>query len=183
MKPSPAIVGIDLGTTNSAVACLDDSGRPVVLRNAEEANITPSVVQIRADGTTVVGAVAKQEVTLEAANTAQFFKRDMGTNASYSYGGRQWTPVDLSAEVLAKLKRDGEAALGREIARAIVTVPAYFQDAARLATRAAGAKAGLDVVEMINEPTAAALAYGLKRTDDQLVMVYDLGGGTFDVTL
>lgn len=179
-----AIVGIDLGTTNSAIAVVDASGQPVLLANAEGSKTTPSVVQVRADGSVVVGEAAKQEVILEKENTAHFFKRDMGTDAVYDYHGRPWTPVDLSAAVLRKLKRDGEAALGTEISRAVITVPAYFMDGARLATKVAGEKAGLEVTQIINEPTAAALAYGLqRRAREEVVMVYDLGGGTFDISL
>lgn len=178
------LVGIDLGTTNSAIAWITSEGIPEVLPNAEGQKITPSVVQVRADGTTLVGELAKREVVLEKENTAQFFKRDMGTSATYDYHGRVWTPVDLSAEVLKKLKADGEAVLGRTIRPAIITVPAYFQDAARVATQSAGQKAGLEVVQVINEPTAAALAYGYKQSQrEETILVYDLGGGTFDITL
>jgi molecular chaperone DnaK len=178
------IVGIDLGTTNSAIAYINDYGRPEVLSNSEGKKITPSVVQLRANGNALVGDAAKQEIALEKENTAQFFKRDMGTAAVYSYYGHNYTPTELSAEVLKKLKADGEAQLGKPIRRAVITVPAYFQDAPRLATRDAGEMAGLEVIQMINEPTAAAIAYGLKQnTQDELVMVYDLGGGTFDISL
>jgi molecular chaperone DnaK len=182
---SPAtVVGIDLGTTNSAIAYINQFGRPEVLPNAEGKKITPSVVQIRADGSTVVGEAAKLEMALEKENTAHFFKRDMGTPAVYEYCGREYTPVDLSAEVLKQLKRDAEAALDAEVRRAVITVPAYFHDGPRVATRLAGEKAGLEVVQIINEPTAAALAYGLKQVErEEVVMVYDLGGGTFDITL
>ncbi|MEI9975286.1 MAG: Hsp70 family protein [Ignavibacteriota bacterium] len=178
------LVGIDLGTTNSAIAWITPEGIPEILPNAEGQKITPSVVQVRPDGTTLVGELAKREVVLEKENTAQFFKRDMGTSATYDYHGRVWTPVDLSAEVLKKLKVDGEAALGRTIRSAIITVPAYFQDAARVATQAAGQQAGLEVLQVINEPTAAALTYGYKQTQqEETILVYDLGGGTFDITL
>ena len=179
-----AIVGIDLGTTNSAVACMDDFGRPQVLPNADGKKITPSVVQIREDGSMLVGESAKLEMALEAENTAHFFKRDMGTSTVYEYRGRNYTPVDLSAAVLRQLKTDAESALGREVRKAVVTVPAYFHDGPRVATKQAAEDAGLTVIQIINEPTAAAVAYGLRQIDhEETVLVYDLGGGTFDITL
>lgn len=178
------VVGIDLGTTNSAIAYINDFGRPEVLLNGEGKRITPSVIQLRADGTTLVGEVAKLEMALEKENTAHFFKRDMGKSVFYEYHGRTYTPVDLSAELLKQLKQDAESALNKEIQRAVITVPAYFHDGPRVATREAGEKAGLEVVQMINEPTAAALAYGPKQNGkEEVVMVYDLGGGTFDISL
>lgn len=178
------VVGIDLGTTNCAIAHIDAYGKPAVIQSAEGRSIVPSVVQVRADGTTLVGDDAKQELAFEKEHTAHFFKRDMGTAAQYEYRGRTFTPVSLSAEVLKKLKADAEAALGRPVKRAVITVPAYFQDGARLATQEAGRLAGLEVLQVINEPTAAALAYGLGRSGArERVLVYDLGGGTFDVTL
>jgi len=178
------VVGIDLGTTNSAVAHINEFGRPEVLANSAGKKITPSVVQIRADGSVLIGEEAKLEMALEKENTAHFFKRDMGASVRYEYHGRQYTPVDLSAAVLKQLKLDAETALGLEVRRAVITVPAYFHDGPRVATRQAGELAGLDVVQIINEPTAAALTYGLKQLDrEELVMVYDLGGGTFDITL
>jgi molecular chaperone DnaK (HSP70) len=177
-------VGIDLGTTNSVIAYINEYGRPEVIPNLEGKNITPSVVQFRAGGGVVVGEIAKQEIALEKENTAHFFKRDMGSTAVYEYQGARYTPAQLSAEVLKKLKHDAESHLGREIKRAVITVPAYFHDAPRVATREAGELAGLEVAQMINEPTAAAFAYGLKQTDrEEVLMVYDLGGGTFDITL
>jgi molecular chaperone DnaK (HSP70) len=182
--PHSDLIGIDLGTTNSAIAHLDAYGKPVVIPSAEGRPIVPSVVQLREDGTALVGDEAKHAIALEKEHTAQFFKRDMGTDASYSYRGRLHTPVTLSAEVLKKLKADAEAALGHPVRRAVITVPAYFQDAARLATCEAGKLAGLEVLQVVNEPTAAALAYGLgNRPGRERVLVYDLGGGTFDVTL
>ncbi|HEY0546005.1 MAG TPA: Hsp70 family protein [Pyrinomonadaceae bacterium] len=178
------VVGIDLGTTNSAIAYINEFGRPEVLANSEGKKITPSVVQLRADGSALVGEAAKLELALEKENTAHFFKRDMGTPVFYEYHGRSYTPVDLSAELLKQLKLNAEAALNTEIRRAIITVPAYFYDGPRVATREAGEKAGLEVVQIINEPTAAALAYGLKQSGrEEVVLVYDLGGGTFDITL
>ncbi len=184
MAEEDVLAGIDLGTTNSALAIVHPDRPPEVLPNAESQRLTPSVVQISADGTTLVGELAKREVVLEKENTAQFFKREMGTSTVYEYRGRTWTPTDLSAEVLKKLKLDAEAFLRKPVRRAVVTVPAYFQDAARVATRQAGEQAGLEVIQIINEPTAAALAYGLKqRPLEEVILVYDLGGGTFDITL
>jgi molecular chaperone DnaK (HSP70) len=184
MKNSP-IIGIDLGTTNSAVAYINPAyGKAEVIPNAEGRNVTPSVVQIRPDGSAVVGETAKQEVAIEKENTAQFFKRGMGTGTVYRYQGRDYTPTDLSAEVLKKLKADAEAFLQTEVRQAVITVPAYFHDKPRVATRQAGEQAGLEVLQMIDEPTAAAVAYGFNRSDkDETVLVYDLGGGTFDVSL
>ena len=184
MKKSP-IIGIDLGTTNCAVAYINPAfDKAEIIPNSEGRNITPSVVQIRCDGSVVVGETAKQEVAIESENTAQFFKRDMGTAAIYKYCGRDYTPTDLSAEVLKKLKDDAEIFLQTEIHQAVITVPAYFHDKARVATRQAGLQAGLEVLQMMDEPTAAAVAYGFKGTDkDETVLVYDLGGGTFDISL
>lgn len=180
---SDIVVGIDLGTTNSVLAYVNARGQPEVLPNAEGKKITPSVVQIRPHGV-LVGEPAKQEVMIEKENTAQFFKRDMGTPTVFEYCGKPYTPTELSAEVLKKLKRDAEGTLGTPIRRAVITVPHYFQDAARVETREAGEKAGLDVVQIINEPTAAAFAYGFKQIQrDEIILVYDLGGGTFDITL
>lgn len=178
------VIGIDLGTTNSATAYINQWGRPEVIPNHEGRTITPSVVQFRADGSAVVGEAAKQEISLEKENTAHFFKRDMGTAAVYEYQGRRYTPTEVSAEVLRKLKHDAEAHLEAKINRAVITVPAYFHDAPRIATKEAGEMAGLEVLQMINEPTAAAFAYGMKQTrEEEVVLVYDLGGGTFDITL
>lgn len=178
------VVGIDLGTTNSSIAHINEFGRPEVIPNSDGKKITPSVVQLRADGSALVGEAAKLEMALEKENTAHFFKRDMGTPAVYEYHERNYTPVDLSAEVLKQLRRDAETALGAQVRRAVITVPAYFHDGPRIATRQAAERAGLEVVQIINEPTAAALAYGLKRSEgEEVLMVYDLGGGTFDITL
>jgi molecular chaperone DnaK len=179
-----AIVGIDLGTTNSAVASVDGFGRPEVLPGSDGKKITPSVVQIREDGNMLVGEAAKLEMPLELENTAHFFKRDMGTSIVYEYRGRSYTPKDLSAAVLRQLKVDAETALNQEVSRAVITVPAYFHDGPRVATRMAAEDAGLEVIQIINEPTAAAIAYGLRHVDhEETVLVYDLGGGTFDITL
>lgn len=184
MKKSP-ILGIDLGTTNSVVAYVNPAyNKAEVIPNAERRNITPSVVQLRPEGGAVVGETAKQEIAIEQENTAQFFKRGMGTGAIYKYQGRNYTPTDLSAEVLKKLKADAEAFLQTEVRQAVITVPAYFHDRPRVATRQAGEQAGLEVLQMIDEPTAAAVAYGFNRSDkDETILVYDLGGGTFDVSL
>ncbi|HEY0460090.1 MAG TPA: Hsp70 family protein [Pyrinomonadaceae bacterium] len=183
MSKNP-VVGIDLGTTNSAIAYINQYGKPEVLSNGEGKKITPSVVQIRSDDTTVVGEIAKQEIALEKENTAHFFKRDMGTNATYEYHGRFYTPVDLSAEILKKLKNAAEAILETPVTRAVITVPAYFHNTQRIATQKAGEKAGLEVLQMINEPTAAAVAYGFNQfSREEIIMVYDLGGGTFDISL
>lgn len=178
------LVGIDLGTTNSAIAVVASPDRVEVLPNAEGAKTTPSVVQIRPDGSTIVGELARRELVLEKERTALFFKRDMGTSSVYEYGGRCWTPTDLSVEVLKKLKADAENYLHRAVRKAVITVPAYFQDAARVATQNAGERAGLEVLQIINEPTAAALAYGFRHVQrEETLLVYDLGGGTFDITL
>jgi molecular chaperone DnaK (HSP70) len=174
-------VGIDLGTTFSAIAWVDDSGRPVVLPNAEGGRTTPSVVQLHPDGSAVVGEEAWRELVLQSDQTARFFKRDMGRGAVYEYHGRSYRPADLSGFVLAKLRRDAEVALGRPVRKAVVTVPAYFDNGPRLDTQEAGRQAGLELLDIINEPTAAALAYGKRR--EETVLVYDLGGGTFDVSL
>lgn len=177
-------IGIDLGTTNSAVAWVDGFGRPEVLVNSDGKKITPSVVQIREDGSMLVGEAARLEMPLELENTAHFFKRDMGTSIVYDYRGRSYSPGDLSAAVLRQLKLDAERALNQEIRRAVITVPAYFHDGPRVATKVSAEDAGLEVIQMINEPTAAAIAYGVRHIDhEETVLVYDLGGGTFDSTL
>jgi len=178
------VVGIDLGTTNSVLAIIDESGRPFIVPNADGKRTTPSIVQVAPNGELIVGDCALTDLPFEAANTARFFKRDMENDVRYEYRGRPFTPVDFSAAVLAKLKRDAEAHLGWPVHRAVVTVPAYFLDAGRLKTRRAAENAGLEVLQIINEPTAAALAYGLRVVENErLILVYDLGGGTFDVTL
>ncbi|NVB81017.1 MAG: Hsp70 family protein [Kofleriaceae bacterium] len=180
MKP---VIGIDLGTTFSLTAVLQ-AGRPQVLANAVGELLTPSAVSIDDDDTVLVGAPARARATTHPARTATAFKRDMGTDRKYTLGGRTFTPQELSALVLGSLKKDAEAALGMEIEEAVVTVPAYFGDAQRQATRDAGAIAGLKVERIINEPTAAALAYGLhERHREMRAVVIDLGGGTFDVTV
>lgn len=179
------IIGIDLGTTNSAVAYVDESGNPQIINNRDGERTTPSVILFE-DGTPVVGSVAKSSSISDPLNVVQFVKRQMG-NTSYKFLNEQdqeFTPEELSAIILKKLKEDAEDALGYRINKAVITVPAYFDDAQRKATQDAGAIAGLDVLKVINEPTAAALAYGVRQSGgNQNVMVYDLGGGTFDVTL
>lgn len=183
MSPSHVIVGIDLGTTYSLVSILE-SGGPRVLPNALGELLTPSAVSFLPDGTVLVGAAARARYTTHPESTVLSFKRDMGTDKTYRLGGRELRPQELSALVLGALKRDAEAALGCEVREAVVTVPAYFGDLQRQATRDAGAIAGLTVERIINEPTAAALAYGLhEREREQRVVVLDLGGGTFDVTV
>lgn len=178
------VLGIDLGTTNCAVAYINSYGKAEIIPNEDGKRITPSVVQVRPDGSTVVGETAKQEIAFEKENTAHFFKRDMGTDASYEFHDRYYSPTDLSTEILKQLKADAEKFLQTEIRKAVITVPAYFHDKPRVATRQAGEQAGLEVLQMINEPTAAAIAYGFNRSGkDEVVMVYDLGGGTFDISL
>lgn len=180
---SPPIVGIDLGTTYSLVSVLQ-AGVPLVLPNVLGEGLTPSAVSVREDGTLLVGAAARARATTHPERTALAFKRDMGTQRQLQLGERTFSPVELSALVLESLKRDAEVALGCAITEAVVTVPAYFGDLQRQATRDAGALAGLVVERIVNEPTAAAMAYGLhERSRDQRVVVLDLGGGTFDVTV
>jgi molecular chaperone HscC len=179
----PCLVGIDLGTTNSLVAVLQD-GLPVVIPNAVGEALTPSAVSIGDDGEVLVGAAALARAASHPERTATAFKRDMGTDRRYSLGGRSLTPPELSAMVLRALRQDAEAALGRTVDEAVITVPAYFDELQRRATRDAAAIAGLKVERIINEPTAAALAYGLHQRDRELrIAVLDLGGGTFDVTV
>ena len=180
---SKTIVGIDLGTTYSLVAVLQ-AGRPVVLPNAIGELLTASAVSITDDEVILVGAPARARATTHPNRTALAFKRDMGTDRTYKLGKRTFTPQALSAMVLASLKRDAEAVLGKTVDEAVVTVPAYFGDKQRQATRDAAEIAGLHVERIINEPTAAALAYGLhERHREMRVAVLDLGGGTFDVTI
>ena len=176
-------VGIDLGTTNSVVSVLE-GGDPVVIANAEGSRTTPSVVAFAKDGEVLVGEVAKRQAITNPDRTIRSVKRHMGTGWSQEVDGKDYTPQELSARVLQKLKRDAEAYLGTPVTKAVVTVPAYFDDAQRTATKEAGQIAGLEVLRIINEPTAAALAYGLdKEGADQTILVFDLGGGTFDVSI
>ena len=175
-------VGIDLGTTNSVVSVLE-GGDPTVIANAEGQRTTPSVVAFAKNGEVLVGEVAKRQAVTNVDRTIRSVKRHMGTSWTKTVDGKDYTPQQISAFVLQKLKRDAEAYLGDEVTSAVITVPAYFNDAERQATKEAGQVAGLEVLRIINEPTAAALAYGLDKGDDQTILVFDLGGGTFDVSL
>ncbi|HAN44429.1 MAG TPA: molecular chaperone DnaK [Ruminococcaceae bacterium] len=176
------IIGIDLGTTNSCVAVME-GGEPVVIANAEGARTTPSVVAFSKTGERMVGQVAKRQAITNPDNTVISIKRKMGSDYKVNIDGKAYTPQEISAMILQKLKADAEAYLGEKVTEAVITVPAYFTDAQRQATKDAGRIAGLDVKRIINEPTAAALAYGVDKESDQKVMVYDLGGGTFDVSI
>ena len=176
-------VGIDLGTTNSVVSVLE-GGEPTVIANAEGARTTPSVVAFSKSGEVLVGEVAKRQAVTNVDRTISSVKRHMGTDWEVDIDGKEYRPQQISAFVLQKLKRDAEAYLGESVTNAVITVPAYFGDAERQATKEAGEIAGLSVDRIINEPTAAALAYGLDKADlEQTVLVFDLGGGTFDVSL
>ncbi len=176
-------VGIDLGTTNSVVAVLE-AGEPVVIPNAEGSRVTPSVVGFAKNGEILVGEVAKRQAITNPERTVRSIKRHMGSKDwTLEIDGKRWTPQEISAQILMKLKRDAEAYLGDSVTQAVITVPAYFDDAQRQATKEAGQIAGLEVLRIINEPTAAALAYGLDKQHDQTILVFDLGGGTFDVSL
>lgn len=175
-------IGIDLGTTNSCVAVIE-GGEPVVIPNAEGGRTTPSVVAFSKTGERMVGQVAKRQAITNPERTVVSIKREMGTNHKVNIDGKAYTPQEISAMILQKLKADAEAYLGDTVSAAVITVPAYFTDAQRQATKDAGKIAGLDVKRIINEPTAAALSYGIDKGEDQKVMVYDLGGGTFDVSI
>ena len=175
-------IGIDLGTTNSCVAVME-GGEPVVIANPEGARTTPSVVAFSKTGERMIGQVAKRQAVSNADRTISSIKREMGTNYKVTIDGKSYTPQEISAMILQKLKADAEAYLGEPVTEAVITVPAYFTDAQRQATKDAGKIAGLDVKRIINEPTAAALAYGVDKETDQKIMVYDLGGGTFDVSI
>ena len=176
------IIGIDLGTTNSCVAVFE-GGEPIVIPNPEGARTTPSVVAFSKTGERMVGQVAKRQAITNPDRTISSVKREMGTNFKTSVDGKDYTPQEISAMILQKLKADAEAYLGTTVTEAVITVPAYFSDAQRQATKDAGKIAGLEVKRIINEPTAAALAYGMDKETDQKIMVFDLGGGTFDVSL
>src|SRR5438093_4086106 len=179
----PRAVGIDLGTTNSVVAVLE-AGEPVVIPNAEGSRITPSVVGFTKGGEILVGEVAKRQAIMNPDRTIRSIKREMGRKDwTLDIDGKKWTPQEISAQILAKLKRDAESYLGDKVTQAVITVPAYFDDAQRQATKEAGQIAGLDVLRIINEPTAAALAYHLEKESEATILVFDLGGGTFDVSL
>src|SRR6266536_2999805 len=177
-------VGIDLGTTNSVVAVLE-GGEPTVIPNSEGSRTTPSVVAYSKNGEILVGEVAKRQAITNPDRTVRSIKRHMGEKDwSLDVDGKKWTPQEVSAQILGKLKRDAESFLGDKVTQAVVTVPAYFDDSQRQATKEAGQIAGLEVLRIINEPTAAALAYGLdKEGGDQTILVFDLGGGTFDVSI
>ena len=176
------IIGIDLGTTNSCVAVFE-GGEPIVIANAEGSRTTPSVVAFSKTGERMVGQVAKRQAITNPERTIISIKREMGTNYKVSIDGKQYTPQEISAMTLQKLKADAEAYLGQKVDKAVITVPAYFSDAQRQATKDAGKIAGLEVLRIINEPTAAALAYGVDKELNQKVLIYDLGGGTFDVSI
>ena len=176
------IIGIDLGTTNSCVAVME-GGQPTVIANTEGARTTPSVVAFTKTGERLVGDAAKRQAVTNADKTISSIKRDMGTDRGRTIDGKKYSPQQISAMILQKLKADAEGYLGEKVTEAVITVPAYFNDAQRQATKDAGKIAGLDVKRIINEPTAAALAYGLDNEKEQVIMVYDLGGGTFDVSI
>ena len=177
------IIGIDLGTTNSCCAVLE-GGVPTVIANAEGDRTTPSVVAFTKKGEELVGALAKRQAVTNAEKTISSIKRDMGTSKKKDIDGKKYSPEEISAKILAKIKRDAESYLGEPVTHAVITVPAYFNDAERQATKNAGKIAGLEVDRIVNEPTAAALAYGLDKQDKlQTILVYDLGGGTFDVSI
>ena len=175
-------IGIDLGTTNSCVAVIE-GGEPVVIPNAEGARTTPSVVAFSKTGERMVGQVAKRQAITNPDRTISSIKREMGSNYKVTIDDKSYTPQEISAMILQKLKADAEAYLGETVSSAVITVPAYFTDAQRQATKDAGKIAGLDVKRIINEPTAAALSYGIDKGEEQKIMVYDLGGGTFDVSI
>jgi molecular chaperone DnaK len=176
------IIGIDLGTTNSCVAVME-GGEAVVITNAEGARTTPSVVAFTKDGERLVGQVAKRQAITNPTRTIASVKREMGTDYKVNIDDRSYTPQEISAMILQKLKADAEAYLGEPVTKAVITVPAYFTDSQRQATKDAGRIAGLEVMRIINEPTAASLAYGLEKSEDQIILVFDLGGGTFDVSI
>ena len=176
------IIGIDLGTTNSCVAVME-GGKPTVIANTEGARTTPSVVAFTKTGERLVGEPAKRQAVTNAEKTISSIKRDMGTDHGRTIDDKKYSPQQISAMILQKLKADAESYLGEKVTEAVITVPAYFNDAQRQATKDAGKIAGLEVKRIINEPTAAALAYGLDNEKEQKIMVYDLGGGTFDVSI
>ncbi|MFQ5555092.1 MAG: Hsp70 family protein, partial [Acidimicrobiia bacterium] len=175
-------VGIDLGTTNSVLAILEGS-EPRVIANAEGHRTTPSVVAFAKNGEILVGEQAKRQAITNPDRTIRSVKRSMGTDWSAEIEGKTYTSQEISARIIMKLKRDAEQFLGEDVTQAVITVPAYFGDAQRQATTEAGQIAGLEVLRIVNEPTAAALAYGMDKNNDQLILVYDLGGGTFDVSV
>ena len=174
------VIGIDLGTTNSCVSVIE-GGEAVVIPNSEGARTTPSFVAFTKNGERLVGQVAKRQAVTNSERTISSIKREMGTDYRVNIDGKKYSPQEISAMILQKLKADAEAYLGEAVTEAVITVPAYFTDAQRQATKDAGMIAGLNVKRIINEPTAAALAYGVDKEEPQKIMVYDLGGGTFDV--
>ena len=176
------IIGIDLGTTNSCVAVME-GGQPVVITNAEGSRTTPSVVAFTKNGERLVGETAKRQAVTNSDRTVSSIKRHMGTDYKKLIDNKQYTPQEISAMILQKLKKDAENYLGEPVTEAVITVPAYFNDAQRQATKDAGRIAGLDVKRIINEPTAASLAYGMDKKKDEKIAVYDLGGGTFDISI
>ena len=176
------IIGIDLGTTNSCVAVME-GGQPTVIANAEGSRTTPSVVAFTKDGERLIGQVAKRQAVTNPDRTVISIKREMGTSFKVNIDGKQYTPQDISAMILTKMKETAESYLGEKVTQAVITVPAYFNDSQRQATKDAGRIAGLEVLRIINEPTAASLAYGLDKEENQKILVYDLGGGTFDVSI
>ncbi|NLD52662.1 MAG: Hsp70 family protein, partial [Clostridiales bacterium] len=176
------IIGIDLGTTNSCVAVME-GGEPLVIPNAEGGRTTPSVVAFAKDGERLVGQIAKRQAITNPDRTISSIKRKMGSDYKINIDGKAYTPQDISAMILQKMKQEAESYLGETVSQAVITVPAYFSDAQRQATKDAGRIAGLEVLRIINEPTAASLAYGLDKEHSHKILVYDLGGGTFDVSL
>ena len=176
------VIGIDLGTTNSCVSVMEGS-ETVVIPNPEGNRTTPSVVGFTKTGERLIGQVAKRQAVTNPDRTVQSIKREMGSDYKVSIDDKKYSPQEISAMILAKLKSDAEAYLGQPVTQAVITVPAYFSDSQRQATKDAGKIAGLEVLRIINEPTAAALAYGLDKENDQKILVFDLGGGTFDVSL
>lgn len=176
------VIGIDLGTTNSVVAVME-GGEPVVVTNQEGSRLTPSVVGFAKNGERLVGQLAKRQAVSNPEKTISSIKRHMGSDYKVKIDDKQYTPQEISAMILQKLKADAEAYLGETVTQAVITVPAYFTDSQRQATKDAGAIAGLDVLRIINEPTAAALAYGVDKDEEGKVLVFDLGGGTFDVSI
>ncbi|MCH4167507.1 MAG: Hsp70 family protein, partial [Megasphaera sp.] len=176
------VIGIDLGTTNSVVAVME-GGEPTVITNTEGSRLTPSVVGFSKTGERLVGQLAKRQAVSNPDNTIASIKRHMGENYTVDVNDKKYTPQEISAMVLQKLKEDAEAYLGEKVTQAVITVPAYFNDSQRQATKDAGKIAGLDVLRIVNEPTAAALAYGLDKGGDGKILVFDLGGGTFDVSI
>ena len=176
------VIGIDLGTTNSCVAVMD-GGTYTIIPNSDGERTTPSVVNIKENGEVVVGTIAKRQAITQPDSTVSSIKTHMGENYKVNIHGKEYTPQEISAKILQKLKKDAESYLGEEVKEAVITVPAYFTDAQRQATKDAGEIAGLKVERIVNEPTAAALAYGIDKKANEKVLVFDLGGGTFDVSV